>query len=93
MRALGVILSGDAISELGARGERVRDDTLLILLNAQDTGVPFALPARPGCTWELVLDTAGGPLRSGSLPASSAYDLGARSLSVLKLVTTPAQSA
>ena len=33
-RALGVMLAGDAITELDARGERVRDDTLLILLNA-----------------------------------------------------------
>ena len=85
VRALGVILAGDAITELDARGGRVRDDTLLILLNAQDAAIPFALPARPGCAWELVLDTDGGAPRPGSHTTATAYDLGARSLAVLTL--------
>ena len=84
-RSLGVMLVGDAITDLDARGERVRDDTLLILLNAHDADVPFALPAITGCSWELVLDTDGGTLRPGWQTTAAAYDLRARSLAVLKL--------
>jgi isoamylase len=86
VRALGVMLVGDAITELGARGERVRDDTLLILLNAHDADLPFALPAKKGYSWELVLDTDGGALRPGWQTTAATYDLCARSLAVLKLV-------
>jgi hypothetical protein len=63
----------------------VRDDTLLILLNAQDAAMPFALPARPGCAWELVLDTDDRAPRPGARMTATAYDLGARSLAVLTL--------
>jgi isoamylase len=85
-RALGVMLVGDAITELDARGERVRDDTLLVLLNAHDAPASFALPAEHGFSWELVLDTDGGALRPGWQTTAANYELGARSLAVLKLV-------
>jgi pullulanase/glycogen debranching enzyme len=36
---------GDAIEEVDARGNRIVDDTLLILLNAHYESIPFILPA------------------------------------------------
>ena len=58
-KALGVFLNGDAISEPDPRGERVRDDTFLLLFSADSQPVTFTLPAaRFGGAWTMVLDTA-----------------------------------
>jgi isoamylase len=58
-KALGVFLNGDAISEPDPRGERVRDDTFLLLFSADSQPVTFTLPGpRFGRRWTVVLDTA-----------------------------------
>jgi glycogen operon protein len=58
-KALGVFLNGDAINEPDPRGERVRDDTFLLLFSADSQPVTFTLPgARFGRGWTVVLDTA-----------------------------------
>ena len=54
-----MFLNGDAISELGRRGEPVRDDSFLLLFNASEPELDFALPpAHYGVLWTKVLDTA-----------------------------------
>jgi isoamylase len=58
VKTLGVRMAGDAIDELGERGERIVDDTLLLVLNADEKPVAFTLPERNGHAWELVFDTA-----------------------------------
>ena len=57
---LGMLLDGDNIGERDPRGEPVRGDTLLILLNAAAQDVPFTLPRRPGGVWECLIGS-GGP--------------------------------
>jgi len=85
-RCLGAMLVGDAIAEVDERGEPIHDDTLLILSNAAESGVPFTLPAvQPGQAWELVLDTNGGGLTVKAGAIAPVYDLGGRSLAVLRL--------
>jgi glycogen operon protein len=85
-RCLGAVLVGDAIAEVDERGEPVYDDTLLILLNAGETPESFTLPAAPiGQAWELVLDTNGGSLDAGPSVTAPVYQLGSRSLAVLRL--------
>jgi isoamylase len=55
---LGVQLAGDAIDDRGPRGERVSDDTLLLILNADDRPVAFVLPDHEAAKrWEVVFDT------------------------------------
>jgi glycogen operon protein len=77
---------GDAIAEVDERGEPIHDDTLLVLANAGETPVSFTLPPAPtGQVWELVLDTNGGGLVPPSGGAAPAYELGSRSLAVLRL--------
>ncbi|HJP71833.1 MAG TPA: glycogen debranching protein GlgX, partial [Candidatus Limnocylindria bacterium] len=44
VKTLGVQYAGDAIDERGPRGEAIVDDTLLIILNADDRPVAFTLP-------------------------------------------------
>jgi glycogen operon protein len=81
--SLTVFLNGDAISELGRRGEPIRDDSFLLLFNAGELDLEFALPpTRYGVLWTKVLDTA--------VPVISAQDV-----TVVKpgdLVTVPGRS-
>jgi glycogen operon protein len=87
-RSLGLRLAGDAIEEVDARGNRIVDDTLLILLNAHHEPLPFLLPAhRRGVRWELVLDTraASGGRHHRLLRGGEAYELEARSVALFRL--------
>jgi isoamylase len=59
LQTIGMRLGGDAINEMDERGERVVDDTLLVLLNAHQEPVPFTLPALgAGITWNVLVDTS-----------------------------------
>jgi glycogen operon protein len=90
-RCLGLRLAGDAIAEPDPHGDRIVDDTLLILLNAYHEDIPFILPAEDeNVMWELLLSTA-LPLLEPPLPAfknQAPYHLAARSLAVLRRLTT-----
>jgi glycogen operon protein len=58
-KSLTVFLNGDAISELDRRGEPIRDDSFLLLFNASELDLEFALPPpHYGVLWTKVLDTA-----------------------------------
>ncbi len=84
---IGLRLAGDAIDERGPRGERIVDDTLLMVLNAAEESVEFRLPDGSRAPWELVLDTRSPdpPVDGGrsNHPAGSTYEVGARSVVVL----------
>jgi isoamylase len=89
VRAIGLRLAGDAIDERGPRGERIVDDTLLLLLNAAEDEVAFTLPDRAPAGWRLMFDTRApdaptggdGPVRH----AGSAYPLVGRSVALFRL--------
>jgi glycogen operon protein len=86
-RALGLRLAGDTIEEVDIQGERIVDDTLLMLLNAHHETVPFILPAhRPGVRWEVILDTRqpDGRHTHPAVNGGETYDLQGRSLAVLR---------
>ncbi len=86
VRCIGVKLAGDAIAETNERGERIEDDTLLILLNAHDATVPFTLPAVDvRSEWTAVLDTARAPHDERLLASGDQYLLESRSLALLSL--------
>ena len=56
---LGTFLNGDAIRSVTDRSEPVRDDSLLLLFNADHEGVDFVLPPRRfGRLWKLELSTS-----------------------------------
>ena len=58
-KSLTVFLNGQAISEPDRRGERVQDDSFLLLFNASDDDLSFVIPPRRyGPRWSKVLDTA-----------------------------------
>jgi isoamylase len=85
VRCLGVRLAGDIINEVDERGEPVKGDTLLILMNAHWEKIDFVLPAtRDEHVWETLVDTwdPASPLRI--CPGGQAYPLFGRSLAVLR---------
>jgi len=91
-RCLGLRLAGDAIPEMDVQGDRIADDTFLILLNAHHDPQPFLLPAhRPGVRWEVVLDsrTPDGRRRHRLMKGGEAYDLDGRCLALLRLRARP----
>jgi glycogen operon protein len=60
-RAIAVYLNGDALDTVDRRGEPVRDDTFLLLLNASPDAQDFVLPGGPWAeAWVHMVDTATG---------------------------------
>ena len=69
-RALAVFLSGDGLNETDGRDRALRDDSFVVMFNADAHPVAFTLPAELGLgTGELLIDTA-----SASAPAPSGLD-------------------
>ncbi|MEV7438067.1 glycogen debranching protein GlgX [Streptomyces griseoviridis] len=56
--ALSVFLNGNAISEPDARGERITDDSFLLMFNASPKPLDFVVPTDHGRQWRVVVDTA-----------------------------------
>jgi glycogen operon protein len=86
-RCVGLILSGDAVDELDARGNRITDDTFLFLLNANHQRVAFMLPGPSAkAQWQVVLDTREGMARRTRRVSKGAnYNLEGRSLALFRL--------
>jgi glycogen operon protein len=89
VRSLMLRLAGDAMAETDAKGRAIVDDTLLILLNAHDTPLPFTLPAhKRGVRWQQLLDTDAkgvSPKYVTVLKGGERYEVEARSVRVLRL--------
>lgn len=88
--AFGLRLAGNAIDEIDDRGNRIVDDTLLILLNPHWKPVSFVLPTQSHPTqWTLLLDTREPlpPSRRRTVKGGTRYKLETRSLA---LFSTPA---
>ena len=93
-RALMVFLDGDAIAEPDARGQRVVDDSFLLMFNAHYEDIDFTVPgAEFGDEWEVVVDTT-EPLgvREDAEPVQpgAAVTVGQRSTVVLRRTQPPA---
>jgi glycogen operon protein len=85
VQCLGVFLNGEAIGEPGPRGERVTDDSFLVLLNGGAERVAFVLPdERWAPAYELELDTADDARRAAAFKAGSIVDLEGRSIVLLR---------
>ena len=91
-RSLMIFLNGNAITEPGARGETITDDSMLLLVNGDGDSVQFKLPDKGyALEWEPVLSTA-DPLPSARvLKPAATVKLEARS--VLVLAARPAETA
>jgi glycogen operon protein len=87
---LGMFLNGDEISTRTTHGERVRDDSFLLLFNARHDDCSFTLPNRRfGDQWALELSTADPEAPPGRLRvhARDEVSITSRSLVVFKRVS------
>ena len=94
LRTLGMYLDGDGIRHRGPRGERLIDESYLLVLHAGAEDTTFALPGLPWASgWEVVVDTAypdGLPPPAAARPAAGLdLPLAGRSAVLLRSVRTP----
>jgi glycogen operon protein len=88
-KCMGVRLAGDLINEMDERGEPIKGDTLLLLLNAHWEEIPFTLPDTSGDdVWQVLIDTAepDRPLPVRVRPARELYPLYGRSVALLRTI-------
>ena len=88
VRCLGMLVSGDADDLVDDRGEQVRDDIFLLLINAHYETIPFVLPGEENLEWELILDTTSedGFLKDPKkFSSGDDVDLSGRATCLLKL--------
>jgi glycogen operon protein len=88
LHALGLVLHGNAIEELDARGQPIVGDTLALLLNAGTKPVEFEMArhaAHPPARWQTLVDTHHPPDNErGIFPAQNPIEVPARGLLLLK---------
>jgi len=85
-RAVAVFLNGEAISEPDQRGDRVVDDSFLVLFNSHHEPLQFVLPdGRYGEKWRVVVDTSTADGTDGDVdhPAGNTVMVEARGILVL----------
>ena len=86
-KSMAVFLNGEAIPSPDSRGDRVVDDTFLVLFNAHHDAIDFALPAaRFGKRWIRTLDTADTLAEGDQVDADQTTRIDARSLVLLRRV-------
>ncbi|WP_256106751.1 glycogen debranching protein GlgX [Streptomyces sp. ODS05-4] len=87
-KAVSVFLNGSAISEPGPRGERIADDSFLLMVNAAAEDIEFVVPVNHGRQWQVVVDTSEEdgvePGQGVKLAAGDRLTLIGRSLAVLR---------
>ncbi len=84
---LGLFINGDEIPYKTRRGERIRDDSFLLLVNAHYEDVPFTLPVRRfGHEWAVEVHTSEELEREQRFGAHTQIDVQSRSMLVLRRV-------
>jgi glycogen operon protein len=85
VRTLMMRLNGDAIAEVDEAGLPVRDDTFLLIFNADHTTVTFTLPpAGPDLGWERIIDTGNPEWGRRSLRRSGRLRVRSRSMVIFQ---------
>ncbi len=83
-RSLMVFLNGDAIQEPDARGNRVVDDSVLVMLNGAPDPVEFTIPDKGyGVDWAVAIDTADDMVPAVPRKPDSKIEVAGRSVIVL----------
>lgn len=84
---IGMLLRGDAMDEVDQNGDRVTDDTLLVILNSHQEPAQFNVPALlQGLLWEVLIDTNAPDVAESRQPVASgeSLPLAERSLVLLR---------
>ncbi|MDH5338671.1 MAG: glycogen debranching enzyme GlgX, partial [Rubrivivax sp.] len=85
-RGLGVLLSGDALNDVDARGRPVRDDSFALLFNADANPVAFTLPVQLGLPpGEVLIDSSKALADAGArFDPGAPYELPGRALALIR---------
>ncbi|GAB2504006.1 Glycogen debranching enzyme [Corynebacterium atrinae] len=92
-KALMVYLNGNAITEPDERGQKIVDDSFILMFNAHYEEIEFTLPPRSlGVRWQLLVDTTediGYPIEAAVIDAKGTLTVPARSTMLLKQIEGP----
>ena len=92
-KALMAYLNGDAITEADRRGQRITDDSFILMFNAHYEDIEFTLPDKSlGSKWEVLIDTTeplGYPAEKENIDAGGTKIVPARSTVMLKQIEPP----
>ena len=84
-RSIGMFLNGNGISGMDTRGQRVVDDSFLLLFNAHDEGLDWVLPPEEFApAWRLVIDTSGVPDLPETIQGGSSVVVSSKGMVVLQ---------
>ncbi|MGH9116669.1 MAG: glycogen debranching protein GlgX [Acidimicrobiales bacterium] len=65
-RSVGMFVNGDAITSRDARGQKVVDDSFLVMFNGGDEAIEWVLPPQWGKRWQPALTTVSEPVAAPS---------------------------
>jgi len=87
LRTLGMYLDGRGLRSRGPRGERIIDESYLLVLHSGDDPVSFTLPGPPWAeSYEIVIDTASpAGASTASLAVESVLSIGPRATLLLRV--------
>jgi glycogen operon protein len=86
-RALAVLLSGEGLNDVDARGRPLRDDNFLLLFNADPDEVSFSLPNELNLgEGELLIDTRSAKVAAVAFDPGLPYVLRGRSLALVRFL-------
>ncbi len=86
-QCFGVRMPGDLIGEVDDRGQEIKGDSILILMNAFHEPIHFKIPARvKGQRWQRLIDTGLPGAPRNWFASGKAYDLKGRSMVVFRTV-------
>jgi len=88
-RSVGFYLNGEAIADRDRRGQRVTDDSFLLLFNAHYEPIDWVLPQQWSKWWEPVILTADPGWEGEALDSSARLPVAARSVVVLRCRDAP----
>jgi isoamylase len=84
IRCMGMLLNGELINEVNEKGEQIKDDILLLLVNSYWDQIRFTLPNTTlGHQWELLIDTNAMKGNTDSTVTGS-FEIPPRALILLK---------
>jgi len=87
IRCMGMLLNGELINEVNEKGELIKDDILLLIVNSFWEPIGFTLPNTTlSHSWEVLIDTSMTKMPSKQDQLSIAFNMPPRSLVLLKNV-------
>jgi isoamylase len=86
-KSVAVFLNGHELPDPGPHGERITDDSFLLIFNASEMKLDFTMPGAPwGSNWTVALDTNDPDLEEDvvELSAGQSYPVESRSMVVIR---------